>query len=128
VLIFVRLTHYTTFKILCIPNAEHLLQRGIEVAGIGQPVSALALNYGPPTAQFDAGNGRMAFQWEHHGMGQTPGMATRVGPTVLYNAPQAYATMCRVSIIAAPATCVARGLDGLELAMHGQWLCLSSLG
>lgn len=69
---------------------------------VGRPVSDVALRFGPPTAQFDTGNQHMAFQWEHQGAGQTPGMATRVGPTAIYTAPQVYATHCRLSIVARP--------------------------
>jgi hypothetical protein len=34
---------------------------------IGHPVSEVVLKLGPPTTRFDAGNGRVAFQWSDFG-------------------------------------------------------------
>jgi hypothetical protein len=67
---------------------------------IGKPVSELALIAGPPTNQFDTGSGQRAFQWEHSGETQSPGMATNIGGTLLYSAPQAHRTECRLSVVA----------------------------
>ena len=72
-------------------------------AYIGRPLVEVALKFGPPMTSFDMGGGKMAFQWDHYGSGQTSGAATRIGGTVLYTAPQAYQTECKVSFVAVPA-------------------------
>jgi hypothetical protein len=68
---------------------------------LGRPVSDLALALGPPTTQFDAGGGKMAFQWEHVIQGETAGAATGVGGTMIFNPLHPYERECRVSVVAA---------------------------
>jgi hypothetical protein len=67
---------------------------------IGKPVSDLALILGPPTTQFAAGTGRMAFQWEHYDEAHSPGVAVPVGNTLIYSAPHSQQRECRVSVVA----------------------------
>ncbi len=73
-------------------------------AYVGHPLSDVALRFGPPTANVDMGGGRMAFQWEHFGVGPALGIATQAqaGGQVLYLAPQAQQTQCSVSIETMP--------------------------
>ena len=77
-------------------------KRGLD-SYIGKPLSNVALKFGPPKLHFDGGNERTAFQWEHYGVDQSPGMANRIGNTVVYTAPQTSTTECRLSILAVPA-------------------------
>src|ERR1700730_1269500 len=67
---------------------------------IGRPVSELALVLGPPTTQFAAGSGRMAFQWEHYDEAHSPGVAVPVGNALIYSAPHSQQRECRVSVVA----------------------------
>lgn len=59
-------------------------------------IAEYALNYGPPTANFEMGAGRRAFQWQI--TGQTAGAAIPINGMLIYRAPQQ--TSCMVSFVA----------------------------
>lgn len=67
---------------------------------IGQPVSNVAINLGPPNGSFDVGNGQRAFQWLRTGSYQTGGSAMPIGRMVVFEPSQTVQTSCRISFIA----------------------------
>ena len=67
---------------------------------IGQPVSNIAINLGPPNGSFDVGNGQRAFQWLRTGSYQTGGSAMPIGRMVVFEPSQTVQTSCRISFIA----------------------------
>jgi len=70
---------------------------------IAHPVADVARRFGPPASSSAMGDGKMTFQWMLYGMGQPSGFASS-GGSLLYSAPQAYQTECRLSVVAAAAT------------------------
>src|SRR6266446_4970950 len=63
---------------------------------VGFPFSDLALKLGPPVTEFEADNGRRAFQWE--GEKQEPGAIVPIGTALIAVPPQKMG--CRVSVVA----------------------------
>jgi hypothetical protein len=52
----------------------------VDDAYIGHSVSEVVLKLGPPTTRFDAGSGRMAFQWLNYGECSRSATATTTKP------------------------------------------------
>ncbi|SRR6266436_6262828 len=69
-------------------------------AYLGGSVAQLALMLGPPTTQFSAGSGKMAFEWENYTESHVPGIAVPVGNALIYSAPHSQQGQCRISVVA----------------------------
>lgn len=76
-------------------TAEEKLRNNLNT-WIGVPVSAYALQNGPPASSFDMGGGKRAFQWAWYGQG--PGMIMPMGGRAVVLPPQQ--TKCQISFIA----------------------------